>query len=239
MSVNIRLPNITANTEAGKLQQVQSYMYQLVEQLNWALNKIDSSSQTAVLQKGKPAVAEDKNSSIATFNDIKGLIIKSADIVNAYYEEINRKLSGLYVAESDFGTFKQETEKITKETSESVEDLYKNVQEIISETIPGFEQRIIDVTANIKSGLLDYNNEGIPVYGMEIGQINEVDGEKTFDKFARFTSDRLSFYDANDTEVAYISDFKLVITDAEVLGNLKLGKYILDTSDGLALRWEE
>lgn len=238
MSVNIRLPNITATTAEGKLLQVQSYMYQLVEQLNWALKTIETGDQTVVLQKGKRTSADDKNSSIATFNDIKGLIIKSADIVNAYYEEINRKLSGLYVAQSDFGTFKQETEKTTKETSESIEDLYKNIQEITSETIPGFEQRIIDVTANIKSGLLYYNDEGIPVYGLEIGQNNVVDGVETFDKFARFTSDRLSFYDANDTEVAYISDFKLVITDAEILGNLKLGGYVLDTSDGLALRWE-
>ena len=238
MSVNIRLPNITATTAEGKLIQVQSYMYQLVEQLNWALKTIETGGKEVVTQQGKRVATTDKNGPISTFNDIKGLIIKSADIVNAYYEEINRKLSGIYVAESDFGTFKQETEKITKETSDSVEDLYRNVQEIISETIPGFEQRIIDVTANIKSGLLYYNDEGIPVYGLEIGQNNVVDGVETFDKFARFTSDRLSFYDANDTEVAYISDFKLVITDAEILGNLKLGGYVLDTSDGLALRWE-
>lgn len=237
MSVNIRLPNITATTEAGKLQQVQSYMYQLVEQLNWALQTIESGSKETVTQQRKSVSSADKNDSVSTFNDIKGLIIKSADIVNAYYEEINKKLSGLYVAESDFGTFKEATEKVTKETSQSVEDLYTNIQEIFSD-IEGFENFRIEVTANIKSGLLYTNNEGIPVYGLEVGQSNVVNGVETFDKFARFTSDRLSFYDANDTEVAYISDYKLVITHAEVLGNLKLGKYVLDTTDGLALRWE-
>ena len=240
MSVNIRLPNVTATTPEGKLLQVQSYMYQLVEQLNWALKSIETGGQTLVLQNGKRSAAEDKNGPISTFNDIKGLIIKSADIVNAYYEEINRKLSGLYVAQSDFGTFKQATEKTTKETSDSIEDLYKNIQEITSEVIPGFEQRIIEVTANIKSGLLYYNDAGIPVYGLEIGQTNTVDGVETFDKFAQFTSDRLSFFDANATEVAYISDYRLVITTAWIKGNLKLGDgYEFDTSNGLALRWVE
>lgn len=235
MSVNIRLPNITAKTEAGKLQQVQSYMYQLVEQLNWALQTIEAGSKEVVVQQRKSVSAADKNDSVSTFNDIKGLIIKSADIVNAYYEEINRKLSGLYVAESDFGTFKEETERVTKETSIYVKDMYTDIQEIVSEEFENFR---IEVTANIKSGLLYYNNEGIPVYGLEVGQSNVVNGVETFDKFARFTSDRLSFYDANDIEVAYISDYKLVITHAQVLGNLKLGKYVLDTADGLALRWE-
>jgi hypothetical protein len=30
----------------------------------------------------------------------------------------------------------------------------------------------------------------------------------------------------------------MVITEAEVKGNLKLGGYVFDTTNGLALRWE-
>ena len=40
MSVDIRLPNITAATAEGQMAEMQSYMYQLVQQLNWALNTI-------------------------------------------------------------------------------------------------------------------------------------------------------------------------------------------------------
>ena len=42
MSVEIRLPNITAPTADGQMQQMKSYMYQLVQQLNWALHTVDS-----------------------------------------------------------------------------------------------------------------------------------------------------------------------------------------------------
>ena len=77
----------------------------------------------------------------------------------------------------------------------------------------------------------------IPVYGIEVGQRNTVNGVEVFNKFARFTADRLSFYDQSGEEVAYISDFKLYITNAEVTGTLKLGGFLIDTSKGFTLKW--
>ena len=35
--MDLRLPNITAPDTAGKLNQLQRYLYALVEQLNWEL----------------------------------------------------------------------------------------------------------------------------------------------------------------------------------------------------------
>ena len=97
---------------------------------------------------------------------------------------------------------------------------------------------LIEVNAHIISGLIDYDGE-IPVYGLEVGQKNIVNGVEVFNKYARFTAGRLSFYDNNGTEVAYISDYKLYITNAEVTGTLKLGKYLIETSRGLTFKWVE
>ena len=72
--------------------------------------------------------------------------------------------------------------------------------------------------------------------GIEIGQTTDVNGVQKFNKFARFTADRLSFYDANSIEVAYISDYKLVITQAHIKGTLEMGSYFkFDTTNGIAL----
>ena len=60
---------------------------------------------------------------------------------------------------------------------------------------------------------------------------------EVFNKYARFTAGRLSFYDKNDIEVAYISDYKLYITNAEIKGTLKLGAFLIDTSKGFRLKW--
>ena len=50
-------------------------------------------------------------------------------------------------------------------------------------------------------------------------------------------ADRLSFYDQNGSEVAYISDYKLYISNAEITGALKLGGFTIDTERGFTLRW--
>ena len=240
MSIDIRLPNITAKDAEGQLKQLQSYMHQLVEQLNWALNNIESGGSNAIYINGKQASDSDnkKTDPTVTFNDIKGLIIKSADIVTAYYEEINRRLSGIYVAESKFGTFSEETSNSIQENSKNIASIYSNIQQIITD-IENVEHTLIEVNAHIKSGLLYYDDSGAPVYGLEIGQRTEIDGEEIFNKYARFTSDKLSFYDSNDNEVAYISDKKLYITHVEVIGSFTLGGFV-DTvlSDGSVLtKW--
>lgn len=239
MSFDISLPNISAASDRGQLEQIRSYLYQLAEQLKWALNSIESGG-TKVLQQGSKSTTKEvpEKEAQATFNSIKSLIIRSAEIVSSYYETISEKLSGEYVAQSAFGTYTENTERVINENSKGVEDLYKSVQKIDSD-IENLEHSLIEVNAHIRSGLLYYDDKGVPIYGLEIGQKNEIDGEEIFNKYARFTSDRLSFYDKNDTEVAYISDYKLYITNAQITGTLTLGKYEIDTSNGLAFKWVE
>lgn len=227
MSFNFRLPNITAPTPEGKLVQMQSFLYQTIEQLNWALNAIETGggSGTVVNQStGSGGNTEDKNSG-ASFNEIKSLIIKSADIVNAYYEKISKRLAGEYVAQSDFGTYQELTESQLEANSTSIEQLYTNLQEIITD-IDNLEHSLIETNAYINSGLLYYDDDGAPVYGLEIGQRNEIDGVEVFNKYARFTSEKLAFYDRNDNEVAYISDKKLYITHVEVTGTFTQGGFV-------------
>jgi hypothetical protein len=47
MGLDIRLPNINAKTEAE--QQIKSYLIQLAEQLQWALQNIDTSNRSVVV----------------------------------------------------------------------------------------------------------------------------------------------------------------------------------------------
>ena len=255
MPIDIRLPQINDTTEKGQLSQIKSYLYQLAEQLQWALNNADTSNGTVVVsQAPKTVYHSSSSSSEAQFSAIKPLIIKSAEIVEAYYEEINKRLVGLYVAESDFGTFQQATEHNIETTSTSVTNMFGNVQEIsdsledvkagfdadikrISKAIDNINYSLAEANAYIKSGLLYYDDNEMPVYGLEVGQRNVIDGVEVFNKYARFMAGRLSFYDQNGNEVAYISDYKLYITHAEITGSLKLGGYLVDTSSGLTFKW--
>ena len=240
MSIDIRLPNINSATEQGQLSQMRSYLYQLVEQLNWALNTVqDGAVQTVVQPMTAPTAsgtAAAEQEAQDTFNSIKSLIIKSADIVNAYYETMRLRMDGEYVAESDFGVYRRTTAAELSATIDSVNQLYTDLQSV-EKTADGAYDSVRAVTANIKTGLLYTNESGVPVYGLEVGQRNVENGVESFRKYARFTANRLSFYDQNDTEVAYISDYKLFITQAQITGSITLGRYVADMSDGLAFKW--
>lgn len=236
--VDIRLPNITATDPASQMAQMRSYLYQMVEQLNWALATIEvrdsSESSNNIIVSGGASMTEAEAQN--TFNSIKSLIIKSADIVDAYYEEIDKKFSGMYVAKSDFGEYKEGTEALITENSTSITQAFKNIERIES-NVSGINDTVMGITANIKTGKLFEDDNGVPVYGVEVGQKTIVDGVEVFNKYARFISNRLSFYDQNGNEVSYISDYKLYITNAQITGNMWIGGYKVDTSNGIAFIW--
>lgn len=270
MSIDLRMPSING-TDREQLIQIRSYLYQLIPQLQWALDNVSGTAATsdAAVQAAQHKVVEStpaisNASAEATFAKLKPLIIKSSDIVQAYYEKINNMLEGIYVAESDFGVYVEQTALQLEQTSQYVNQKYSDVQTIISDEI-GVVNSIVDSTASditklndalkqaetamdalktfvmnteahIKTGLLD-EVDGVPVFGVEVGQTHSYNGELRYTRYARFTSDRLSFFDQNDSEVAYVSNEKLYITNAEITGNLKLGGFIMDTSKGLAIKW--
>ena len=228
MSVNLRYPQITGNTPAEQMVQTKRYLRQLVDQLNFALQEVGDRYATTANASSTIASsqADKEKQALLAFNDIKALIIKSADIVNAYYDEINTRLEGVYVAESDFGSFAEHTTQDIQENSTNIEQLFTNVQTIVTD-LEGLESRLIEANAYINSGLLGYDkNTGVPVYGLEIGQRNTIDGVVVFNKYAQFTADRLAFFDSNGIEVAYVSDRKLYITVVEVTGELIRGALV-------------
>ena len=237
MSTNIRFPNITGKTEAEQLVQVKSYLHQLVEQLNWALSTVESGNSNTAVQKVAAGGAVTKEELKTSFNELKSLIIKSSNAVRAYSEAAEERYKSLYVAQSDFGTYTEQATQTIQENSKAIDSFFENLQEIITQN--ALEHSKIDVSANIRSGQLDTDDNGVPVYGVEVGQRTKLDGVDVFDKFARFTSDRLSFFDQNDNEVAYISDRKLYITHVEVRESFKMGGFV-DTklSDGsIVTKW--
>jgi hypothetical protein len=238
--MDLRYPNITGTTDKEQLVQVKSYLHQLVDQLNWALSTVESAnggnSPAVVYQQRKPATAQEAED---TFNSIKALIIKSADIVKAYEQTIFTDFNGLYFAESDFGTFIEATNRAVEENSKGVTETYQNIQTITNADGTGSLDILSDdvrtTNAYIKRGLLGYDDTGSAIYGIEVGETN-ADG--AFMKYARFKADRLSFFDINGDEVAYIGAGCLYVNGKAVfLGEIQLGGYKSDTSDGLAFTW--
>ena len=134
MGMDIRLPNINASTEEGQLMQIKSYLYQFAEQLKYAISTLEAGGATSgeADRQEISALPAETATPGSTFNSIKSLIIKSADIVNAYYEEINRRLEGEYVAQSEFGTYSEQTSQTISENSTAIEQVFNNIQQILN-----------------------------------------------------------------------------------------------------------
>lgn len=239
MSIDIRLPNINGKTESEQLAQIRSYLYQFAGQLQWALDTVEnkSISSNVVVQNNSGASSAKEEDPVSNFNELKALIIKSADIVNAYYDEITKLAdqNGLYVAQSDYGTFVEQTKTTLYAEDTGLTQKVSDVQTLTGNLSGRVDK--IETDGRIFSGVIKHAASGEDIVGIEIGQTTVVNGKETFDKYAQFTADSLSFFDSNGIKVAYISDQKLVITEAYVKGNLQVGGFILDTSVGIALRW--
>lgn len=247
MGININLPKITATTPTEQMRQMNSYIFQMVEQLNWALSTLETSNGTTSTSsaiKFEQSEEISEKEAVDTFNSIKALIIKSADIVKAYEETIKEDFSGEYVAISDFGTYTENTNAQILENSKGLTAVYANVR-TITDKVGNLEEETRTTNAYIRRGYLDTDDNGNAIYGVEVGETNE-DG--AFLKCARFQADRLTFFDANEKPVAYIGsgdrdkdDFNcLYITGKAVFqSDAIFGKYKVDTSDGLAFTWVE
>ena len=236
--MSIPLPRQITGSGQEQLRQIQSYLFRLSQELELALGTVDKQLLTlrdtaAQTERAVRTVSESQNPK-AQFSSLKALIIKSADIVNAYYEEISRKLSGEYVAQSDFGTFRQETRQSITENSQGITRAFSDLQTIES-TLAELSGAVTQVNAWIKTGKLGEDENSVPVYGVEIGQQTEKDGIVAFQKFARLLADRLSFFDRNGLEVSYIGEESMHITRAEVsalaagdasAGKLQMGEYL-------------
>lgn len=231
---DIRLPNITATSPTEQLSQIKSYLYQFAEQLNYALATMDDKSeqiqQTISAASAAPSPAEAQRQAQDTFQSIKGLIIKSADIINAYSEQIETKLSENYVAQSTFGTYTENADNRITANANGISQNYNRIEEVHTEN----ETYRKATAAYIKTGLLSENPD---TYGVEVGQTNN--GE--FTRFSRFTTEKLSFFVNGNEEVAYISNNKLYIQTAEILQAIDMGSYhfAYTKESGLVISWVE
>lgn len=97
MVYDIRKPKITGRTDHEQLAEIKNYLFMLVDDLRYALSRM-----------GDATAAEDKPSTPVamtgqqTFNAVKGFIMKSTEIVTAYYEAMGEKLAADYAAKKEF-----------------------------------------------------------------------------------------------------------------------------------------
>lgn len=152
-------------------------------------------------------------------------------------DELNDKVEAL---KNDVLTVRQSTEANIEINSQAITQQYSEIKSM-EETIKSMDGQVKDVTSKvsatdgyIKTGKIAEDENQNPIYGVEIGQTKE---DLEFSVFARFTPEKLSFYDGHGNEISYFSGQKLHIKEAVVLSAMNLGGYEINTKKGLTLKW--
>jgi hypothetical protein len=198
---------MTGGDAAQQLDGLRRYLVQLTDELNGAdwsagavLTQISQAIDASALSK------EERLTELSGFAALKTLIIKTADFAAENSEAFKLKLSGNYVAVSDFGKYWREASMTIDGNEFGIRQLYEFSAGVNNAFTVNSKQYV-------KTGLLYY--DGVkPVYGVGVGNIettvsneNEVI-DKTKNELLTVTSGRVSFWQGGD-EVAYLSEKKL------------------------------
>lgn len=149
-------------------------------------------------------------------------------------EEILSQVGNIFSARTELGELEEQVYSQISQTAENITEAFSQsiteVQENISSVGGEVREFVSSLDVYIRRGELENG-----VFGIEIGRSDS-------NIKARFTNDRLSFYQGI-SEVAYISGSNLYIARAEVLDYLKIGNsadgyFTFDVSEnGLEVMW--
>lgn len=241
----ISMPPYPTGTAEQMAARQYSYLFQMAQQLNLALEALESNT---VVQGHGGVQKTPVGSTVADlqqqYTNLRSMIIKTATEVEKTTEQLTAKLNEEYVAQSEFGTYIQQLSAYLEANPDALTQYYgffSDLQANVEAVDAAFTHYRVDTQGYIRTGIVSYDSD-VPVYGVAVGQnltTREVDGETVVEQNnfrAVFTSRRLSFWQ-DDTEVAYLSDNRLYITDITVLSGLNVGQWRLESSGGLAFQW--
>ena len=241
----ISMPPYPTGTAAQIAARQYSYLFQMAQQLNLALEALESGAAT----QGQGGVQQSPaGNAVAAlqqqYETLRSQIIKTAEQVEKTTEALTAKLEEEYVAQSQFGTYVQRLSAYLEANPEALTQYYgfwSDLQANVEAVDAAFNHYRVDTQGYIRTGIVSYEGD-TPVYGVAVGQnltAREVDGETVVEQNnfrAVFTARRLGFWQ-DDTEIAYLSDNRLYITDITVLSGLNVGQWRMDSTSGLAFQW--
>ena len=253
---DIRLPNISASADMQtQMAQMRSYMYQMVEQLNWALSAMDGGAQAqeqwlpgqTTTPTSDDKKEDDTNQRMANLRD---LIIKSADVVRQEMDRLATELKGSYVAQSEFGDYLERISQRIEADPSQLSQYFKFASDIradVDRVGVDFASYKTDVEGYIRQGIVGYDGT-VPIIGIAIGQDirtsqTGVETEQgvydVIDKSSNmsvWTTEKLSFY-IGGQETAYFSNGKLTVAQIAADRITGAGEWDVSFTSGVKFKW--
>ena len=246
------MPPYPSGSVQQQLTQQYSYLFQMAQQLNMALDALAggtaSTAGSGSAQRkigGLPSAAEKAAAeNQEQFQNLRAMIVKTAKQVTRSMEQLEVRLGEEYVAASQFGTYVQRLSAYLEANPEALTQYYSFCSDLaanVAAVDAAFSNYKLDTEGYIRTGIVYYDGPA-PVYGVAVGQnltTTEIDGRQVVEQNnfrAVFTAQKLSFWQ-DSTEIAYVSNNRLYITNITVLDSIRIGTWRLDSGSGLAFKW--
>lgn len=249
MLYNMPAPPTLVGTEAEQLVQMHRYLFRMNEMLNQAITTGNIQLQTVSAQQAKQSEVSESVSAdlVGQYNQAKALIIKTAHTVRSEMDRIVDELKSKYIAISEWGTYEENIRQEIEKTATGIvqEFDYDAKLEAIG---TDFESYKIESRGYIQSGIIGYDDQNLPIYGIAVGQdlssrTVTIDGVEHQEidmtrNLATYTADRITFWQ-NGVEAAYIASNLMTINKVKAIEGLQFGDdwEISRTRGGFAIKW--
>lgn len=237
MAFTFSPPNITGNTPEAQIKSMQSWLFQFSEQLQYALNNLDTSNfSDGGLEGIAGANGESQNNAASSegFDALKSLIIKTADTVKSNYKEITETLKSDYYAVSDFGEYSEMNKVDIVKSALGLVQYFNRTEEVeknLGTVEVDFTTYVKKTDAYIRTGYI----EQLGAYGVAIGQevTDMVDDIEvvTFNRFCTLTAEELAFW-KDGVKLGYFNSDGLYVN-----GSIRIGRWSIDTSGGFTIKY--
>ena len=135
-SMKLAYPSLAGKTADERVESLRRYLCTLTDQLNladWSANAVLREVSQAI---DADSMTEDRRQTLLSgYASLKALIIKTADYAAANSEEFQTKLSGNYVAVSDFGTYWEKATMTVNGNEFGIRQLYDPGTDTLMEAV--------------------------------------------------------------------------------------------------------
>ena len=218
--LNLSVPNISTSkySDDEKFQLLKNYLYELNETLSYALGNIDSSNfsdsvkiKIDSLEKTENNYKKLKEDAVEKFNSLKNKIIITADEIfqdckteiETTEKEILLTAEGKFVAQSEFGEYKNEAETSIKENAEAIQLNAGNIETVTKD----LENYKVSNNAEINIGATAI-----------ISQVENLFAKKSeLDEFSENVSSQIT-QSAENIRENFTTKFSVVEEDISTLG---------------------
>lgn len=272
---NLPSPPLTEGSDAHQIVEVRRYLFRLVEDLNKSLNSLtadnfvpDTAAQiSAAAGSGGSVPAPTKQAIEGTATELKSMIIKNAKIVEQEIDALTEEFESKYVAQSEYGTFKEQINDRVTQTASGLEQEITTKTEILAGDIENtrsdlteeigitngnlesglnassqaLSRYIAETSGYIKQGIVRYDGV-VPIIGIAIGQDISVTGEKETVGGTEYdvidTRHNMSIWTSEKLSFFVNgSEVAYFANDALNIRKLYVGNWSIENVNGFSIKW--